>query len=297
MATGTTADFALTRNEIIASALRKIKGWPEDGNPPVHKLREAVRALNVLLRAEDLKETGLAKSAWALTSIALPLVAGRYIYSEDEGLPEIREIITATVRGTDGGDSSPLELVTAEQFSLLRAKTDHGDPLKLYLRRARLLSDQKLYLWPARASDDTNITAGDTVVQGDYTYTCIMKHTSSTESKPGSGSSWELYWKLGAQTLTANTWVTSTAYANGDLLILNYKRPLYDFVGPFDNPDFPLGWEDYIIYKLAIRLAPEYDLGSEQRQQLKQDMGAIEAELVPAAREKTNNLHDKACYF
>ena len=28
MATGSTADFALTRNEVIASALRKIKGWP-----------------------------------------------------------------------------------------------------------------------------------------------------------------------------------------------------------------------------------------------------------------------------
>ena len=293
MATGTSADFALTRNELIASAMRKVKGWPEDGNPPAHKLREAIRALNNLLRAEDLKQTGLAKSAWALTTTALPLVAGRYIFSSNEDLPEIRELISATVRGTDGDDSLVLDLVTAEAYSAISTKAETGDPEKLYLRRARLLSDQKLYLWPAPSS----VTAGDSVVQDDYAYTCILKHTSASENKPGSGASWEMYWKQGDQDLTGDTWATDTEYANGDLLILNYKRPLYDFDGPYDNPDMPLGWEDYLVYKLAVRLAPDYDLGMEQRQQLKQDLAVIEAELIPAAREKTNTLHNKAVYF
>jgi len=293
MATGSTADFALTRNEVIASALRKIKGWPEDGNPPVHKLREAIRALNNLLRSEDLKQTGLAKSAWALDTAYLPLAAGRYIFSSNEDLPLIQELISATVRGTDGDDSDLLDIISAEAYSSLVPKNDTGDPLKLYLKRARLLSDQRLYLWPAPSS----VTAGDSVVQSDYTYTCILKHTASSENKPGSGASWRLFWIQGDETLTADTWATSTEYDNGDLLVLTYKRPLYDFDSQYDNPDFPLGWEDYLIYKLAVRLAPDYDLGMEQRQQLRQDLAALEAELVPAAREKVNTMHNHARFF
>lgn len=293
MSTGTTADFALTRNEVISSALRKVKGWPEDGNPPVHKLREAIRALNNILRAEDLKQTGLARSLWAQDTVALPLVAGRYIFSATEDLPAIRELLSATVRGTDGDDSALLDIISADAYSALSPKNETGDPCKLYLHPSRLPEDQKLYLWPAPST----VTAGDSVVQSGYDYTCILGHTSASENKPGSGASWRLYWKLGDATLSADSWATATEYDNGDLLILNYKRPLYDFDGPYDNPDFPLGWEDYIIYKLAIRLAPEYDLGSEQRQQLKQDLSTIEAELFPSTREKTNTMHNKVKFF
>ena len=293
MATGTTSDFSLTRNEIIASALRKIKGWPEDGNVPVHKIREAIRALNNILRSEDLKQTGLAKSAWAQDTAYLPLVAGRYIFSENEDLPLIQELLYATVRSVDGADSAPLDIISAEEYASLYNKAETGDPLKLYLKRARLLSDQRLYLWPAPSS----VTAGDSVVQSDYTYTCIADHTSSSENKPGSGASWRMFWKQGAQTLTADTWVTATDYGNGDLLVLTYKRPLYDFDSAYDNPDFPLGWEDYLVYKLAVRLGPDYDLGMEQRNQLKQDLAVIESELVPAAREKVNTTHNKTLFY
>jgi len=293
VATGTTANFTLTRNEIIASALRKVKGWPEDGNPSVHKLREAVRALNNILRVEDLKQTGLSKSLWALDTIALPLVAGRYIFSSNEDLPAIQELTVATVRGVDGADSDPLDIISAEAYSLLANKDETGDPLKLYLRRTRRLEDQLLYLWPA----PTSVTAGSSVIQDGFQYLCIVGHTSSSENKPGSGASWRLFWRQLSSTVAANTWVTATGYTNGDLLILQYKRPLYDFDGPYDNPDMPLGWEDYLIYKLAIRLGPEYDLGMEQRQMLKQDLAGIELDMFPGTREKTNTTHNKVRFF
>jgi hypothetical protein len=294
MATGSTADFALTRNEIIASAIRKCKAWPEDGNMPVHKIRDAIRALNLILRQEDLKQTGLAKSNWALSTVALPLVAGRYIFSSDEDLPNILELQSVTVRGTDGDDSVPIDIISADDYSALSPKNETGDPTKVYLRRARLLEDQRLYVWPAPSS----VTAGDSVIQSEVTYTCILKHTSATENKPGSGASADLYWKAGdTATGSADTWATATEYDNGDLIILNFKRPLYDFDTQYDNPDMPLGWEDYLIYKLAVRLAPEYDLGMEQRTMLKMELADIERELVPAAREKTNQTHNLARFF
>lgn len=294
MSVGTTADHALTRNQIIAHALRKCRGWPEDGNPPVHKLREAIQALNNLVRTEDLKQTDLSKSLWALAVVYLPLVAGRYIFSENEDLPLIRELVTVLVRGTDGDDSAPLRIVTPEEYNQLNTKNETGDPERVYLKRTRLLEDQQLILWPAPSS----VTAGDTVWQGGTEYTCVLGHTSASENKPGSGASWQLFWQAGDVDGTqADTWVTATAYDNGDLLVVNYKRPLYDFDSPYDNPDFPLGWEDYFIYKLAIRLAPEYDLGMDRRQELKNDLAQIMADIFPSTRPNTNTYHNKGSFF
>lgn len=294
MTTGSTADFTLTRNEIVATAMRKLKAWPEDGNPPVHKLRDAVRALNNIVRTEDLKQTELAKSLWALDTVALPLVAGRYVFSADEDLPAIREIESVYVRGTDGDDSIPLSLISTDAYSALTPKNETGTPSKVFLKRSRLLEDQKLYIWPAPSS----VTAGDSVIQGEVTYTCILKHESASENKPGSGASWQLFWSAGDSAVgSADTWATATDYENGDLLIVNYKRPLYDFDGQYDNPDFPLGWEDYFIYKLAIRLAPEYDIALESRQMLKQELASIELEIFPSTRQKTNTLQNKTRFF
>ena len=293
MSVGTTADYALTRNDIIASALRKLKGWPEDGNPPIHKLREAIRALNLIVRTEDLKQTELSKSLWALTTTHLDLAAGRYIFGSSQSLPNILQLESVHVRGTDGDDSEPLDIISAEAYNALVTKNETGTPERVYLKRSRILSDQTLYIWPAPAS----VTAGDTVVVSNIEYECILPHTSATENKPATGASYSLFWRSNGANVTADTWATATAYTNGDLLILNYKRPLYDFDLQYDNPDFPLGWEDYFIYKLAIRLAPEYDLGMEQRQELKTDLASIMQDIFPSTREKTNTLHNKVAFF
>lgn len=294
MSVGSTADHALTRNEIIASALRKCRAWPEDGNPPVHRLREAIRALANIVRTEDLKQTDMSKSLWAMDVVYLPLVAGRYIFGENEDLPLIRELITVVVRNTNGDDGKPLDILPLEPYSSLASKADTGTPERVYLKRARALEDQTLYLHPA----PTSVTAGDTVYQDGVQYTCISSHTSSSENKPNSGASWKIFWQAGdADPSQANTWATATSYENGDLLVVQYKRPLYDFDTQYDNPDFPLGWEDYFIYKLAVRLAPEYDLGLDRRQELKNDLAIITAEIFPSTRPSTNTFHNKGKFF
>lgn len=296
MSTGSTADFALTRNDIISSALRKIGGWPEDGNVAVHKIREAIRALNMILRQEDLKQTGLAKSLWATDNVYLPLAAGRYIFTSSEGLStSIQEIVSAVMRDVSGGDT-PIDWISKERYDALNPKNQIGDPTFVYLQKARLLADQKLYIWPAPSSITTS---SDTVIQSEKLYTCILKHTSASENKPGSGASWRLYWKLETtdETGQADTWATATDYANGPFVVLGFKRPLYDFDSSTDNPDFPLGWENYLALKLAINLAPDYGVGGENRTWLRQELAIAEAELMPSARTQTSETHNHTRYF
>lgn len=295
MATGSTADFTLTRNDIIAAALRKCKAWPEDGNVATHKIREAVPALNLLLREEDKRQTGLSRSLWALDRVAVLLAAGRYIYGEDEGLSaSIQQIETVILRDTSGGDV-PIDFITADSYSALSPKNQTGDPQFVYLQKARLLEDQTLYIWPAPSSlaDES-----DEVIQSEVTYQCILKHTAATENKPGSGASWRLFWKVKEVSIgSADTWAAATEYANGPLLYITFKRPLFDFDSPYDNPDMPLGWENYLIYRLAIRLAPDYDLALDKRNDLRGELEQIKMDLFPSERPHTSKMHNFARFF
>lgn len=57
---------------------------------------------------------------------------------------------------------------------------------------------------------------------------------------------------------------------NGQLLI-RIVREIQDFDAAADEPDFPKEWQEALIYQLAVRLAPEYGLGMNDRQILKQE--------------------------
>tara|TARA_R110000868_G_scaffold176609_1_gene414475 strand:- start:10014 stop:17351 length:7338 start_codon:yes stop_codon:yes gene_type:complete len=72
----------------------------------------------------------------------------------------------------------------------------------------------------ARAESDTawvTSTAyalGNAVSNLDFSYTCILAHTSASTNEPGVGVNTATYWSLGARSDTA--WVTLTAYALGN---------------------------------------------------------------------------------
>jgi hypothetical protein len=294
MATGITSTFNLTRNEVVASALRKVKGWPEDGNPSVSRLRDAVKALSIILRQEDVQGIGIKKNLWALDSKALFLSTGGYIYSSAEGLPNIIELFSVSLRDTMGSDSHPLDLITAEEYAALSPKNQTGDPDRVYLQKGRIPSEQKLYIWSA----PTSVGTTSEVRQDNVMYSCILSHTSAAINKPGSGSSWKIYWQVKTEEdVGADTWAVSTTYTNGKALFLTFKRPLFDFTTQYDNPDMPPGWGNYLIYKLAVDLAPEYQVSDEAFARLERQLMRYEREIAPSARADSNTYHNKAKYF
>jgi hypothetical protein len=50
-----------------------------------------------------------------------------------------------------------------------------------------------------------------------------------------------------------------------DQLIFDYREPLEDFDNGTDNPDFPVEWLDAIVYNLAVRLIPMYEVRGDDR--------------------------------
>ena len=219
MAIGTPADSNLSRDDIITIAYRKL-GITTNTTLTT---RAAV-LLNMIVREQDLMDVGQAKDLWALNESTLKLSADGFVYTTADGLDNnILDIVTVHFRDT-GGTDSQVSIIDQQQYEQIANKDEKGDTTKIYLKKARLLSDQILYVWPGpdTVGDTTIITGTDSL-----NYTCIMGHTSIADNRPITGANWRLYWR---QTGTGGVaWATGTAYTNGELLRYVYKRPIYDF--------------------------------------------------------------------
>ena len=96
---------------------------------------------------------------------------------------------------------------------------------------------------------------------------------------------------------TGSLWVSGTAYTNGELLRYLFKRPLADFDNPTDNPDMPQSWTRYLLYRLALDLAPDYALALDERQWLKQEALMAYEEIFPSTRSGATDFHDRTEFF
>lgn len=289
MATGTTANAAYRRDEVIAEAFRKVRAQTQDGSYTLQQVDNAVKALNKILRKEDLRGVTQNVHMWALSEGTLILSAGVHIYTPDT--TNILDIVSLTFRSTDGADA-PVDLISPSQYGYVEDKNEAGDPTKVYFKRNQALASQQFYVPVAPSS----VTAGSVVTGTDsLNYTCILKHVAATANRPITGSNYQLYWKQTGS--GGSTWVSGTTYTNGQLLSYVYKRPLFDFDSPTDNPDMPLGWEDYLIYQLAYDLAPDYGLDLRERDWLGARAKRARDELFPSSRAVVTDIHNKGLYY
>ena len=294
MAVGSTFDFVLTRDEVIREALKKVGGYPPDGQVPFDKMTGAISTLNRIIRQEDRRGTGANSNLWALSTDYLILSAGGYIYSTTEGLASnIIELQNAAYRNTSGDDTE-LEIIQSGQYEAKLSKDDTGDPLYVYLQQSRLPGSHKFIINPA----PTSVTAGSEVTGTDaLNYTCILKHESIAINRPITGASYSLYWKQTGS--SGSTWVTATDYVNGQIIRYAYKRPLFDFDAATDNPDMPQGWEQYLIYRLAYELATDtdYNMPTEKVVLLAKAYKEAYSDIFPSTQPQTNSIHNKSIYY
>lgn len=284
MSIGTTWDSNLTRNELITTAFRKIGGLAGSQALSASQLARGIEALNLIIREEDLKQQGDNKSLWALSTSALPVTANRIIYTTADGLDNnITEIVTVMYRDTSGDDTE-IDILNEQQYNNLADKNETGDVEAVFLKPNTALASQKLYVWPTpTAAGTTSVVTGTDA----NTYRCIMGHTSSTDNKPITGGDWSSYWQLGGSSPAA--WATATAYTNGNVILITFKRPLYDFDLAGDNPDMPSGWNRYLIYRLAHDLAAEYGVALDERNWIEAQFIKAYSLLFPSIKPKTTD--------
>lgn len=290
MAIGTTADFVLKRWEIIESAYRKCRALKPGRQLSHEQLVFGTRDLNLIIRQESHIEQRR-KHLYALSTDYIIMIADQHIYDNTDIPSDIERIEHAWYR-TNGGDDTPIKILDKKTYDAIPNKDERGEPTAIYFERDITLANRKIRIYPAL---DSITTASEVAGSASGSYVCVMKHTSATLNRPTSGDGWELYWKSFGTSVTA--WAAATAYVQTEVIGFTYRRPLADFDLPTDNPDMPLGWDLYLIYKLASHLAIDVGLSSREIDDLKSFAHEAETELFPSTGSATEEVHNKGTYF
>lgn len=145
MAINTTADFTVTRNDVIQGALSRI-GVSEPQNEDIAL---GVKVLNKIIRNLDAKGRWL----WAVsnTESTLTTIANQQAYSTGVGASNISASILKLVYCAVfiNNDYRPLTIYDKMSSFNTGLKDDSpSEPMACYLERANLRANNKLYLFP-----------------------------------------------------------------------------------------------------------------------------------------------------
>ena len=284
---------SIKRDEVIKDALWHVRSLPADGRIGVDLLRRAIRLLNNIIRQDNLKLTGTNRALWALDYASLFLVAKQMVYTVADGLsPAAEDINTIKFRDSGGADNE-VSLAPRAFWDSIGNKVEPGDTTVVYLKMGRIPPDNSWFIHP----QPSTVTAPSEVLGNDSkNYQCLLKHTSVAENAPGEGPNNRQFWQQGGKAATAS-WANKTAYTTGEQLVYSFKRPLTDFKDAYANPDMPLGWENYLTYKLALSLSAGKDVGQQTIGVLVGLLKEAEQAIFPSRRANTTTFHNKNLYY
>lgn len=293
MATGTTYDFNLSRDEIIEQALRKVGGLAAEETPTASQLLDGIKSLNGIVRAMDLRD----KQLWKIATYPsyLSLIADTAAYTYSLGMPSnILDLVS--VRYVDAANGSvPLKILTIEDYDALEDPLVPGTPDAVFMETRRNLSDvPTMFVRPV----PTTITAESVVTGTDSErYKCIYAHTSAAINRPITGANYLQYWQAGGSAADETTWAADTAYTASERLMLRYRAPLADFDLATDNADFPAGFGLWLTFELAHVFSFDYGVPLEERAYLRSEAKDQYNKVFPYLIPDTNNHHNRHLYF
>jgi hypothetical protein len=291
MATGTTYDFNLSRDEIITQALRKVGGLPQGEVMTAEQLQDGIASLNGIVRREDIRNKQLWKIATDPTYITL--VANQTRYTTSNGLPSgILDIVSVRYVNSSN-QSTPLKVLTVEDYDNIQNKLEQGDPQAIYMDTRRdLTATPTLFVWPVlrEVESQSVVTGTDAIV-----YKCIRSHTADTDNKPITGSQYLQYWEAGGS--SPSVWASGTDYTAPQRIALRKRAPLADFDLATDNADFPAGFGLWLTYELAHVLAYDYGVPLDERDSIGRQAQREYDKVFPYLIPDTTNHHNRSLYF
>jgi hypothetical protein len=286
----------MNRNQLIAAAFRKVGVGAVD---PA-KLAQGIEHLNLVIQEEDARGASRQnRQLWATARDVVPLKAARQVYTTATvnnafGIPTALVELEQVLYRDAGGEDRPVDILNVHQWQAIANKDEGGDPTVVWLEENKVLSEQRLWTHPTPAT----ITDGDEVIGTDgLDYVCIQGHAATSPKRPTTGAQWPAFWAQKTAIGTASAWSASATYVHAPALVLTYKRPLTTFVNATDNPDMPVAWERFLIYRLAHELASDFGVTLEERQALKDEFEEARDLLFPGTRPKSDVTHNRGCFF
>src|ERR1043166_5352413 len=131
MATSGSTDWSLNRDQVVASALRKLAVLPSGGTPTAFQIADATDALQALVKAFQADGMPL----WKISSQNFTVSDGVSSYnigpSQTVNCPKPLRIIQA-LRTPSGGNNIPLNVYNRYDFNYLPSTGATGTPVDLY---------------------------------------------------------------------------------------------------------------------------------------------------------------------
>lgn len=285
-----TADFTITRDQLIQAAYETAKIKAEEEALTAEQLSIGIMRLNMIVREVD--QSG--NWVWTVQdAYHLPMLAGVGVYDANSLLPKnVSELVSVVYRSANGCDSPPLTILKAEGYEEIRDKLAIGEPKSVYLTNEIQLQQRRLYVCPFLSS----VTAQSIVLGTDNNlYKCIHPHVSSVTDRPTTGANWRMVWENGYA--GGGTWAAGQAYTAAESLRMVIKRPLFDFDSADNTPDFPMQFPRLLMYRLASDLGDVYGIPQNDKDTLAGKIRGSFTDIFPSTRPKSNNIHNKVQYF
>jgi hypothetical protein len=125
MATSGSTDFNVTRDQVIAGALRLCGALGQGETPTATQVSEAAEALNMLVKAWQADGMPL----WVIKNYTLTLVSGTNTYTIS---PKLLKVIQAFNHNTQTNIDIPMRIVTRQEYNVLGNKTSTGNPIQVF---------------------------------------------------------------------------------------------------------------------------------------------------------------------
>lgn len=283
MSTSGSYDFTVNRDEIIREASDLVGSFSQSETIPAAEIVSCARKLNLMVKALMAQGVHL----WAMQEATLFLTVADGQYSIGPSGDHCTNTYVQTTLSTDEATSSTsLGITSATGMSasdnigiVLDDGTIHwttisGAPGTTTTIATGLASaataGNVVFAYTSKIQRPLRI---ETAYRRDINNSDVPLHIKSRAeyaelaNKTTEGKPVQLFYDPQLTTGLLSVWPTPDLAT--DVIRFWYERPLQDFDVLTDNPDFPIEWGEYLIYGLAVRMAPGWGVSLPEQQMLK----------------------------
>lgn len=302
MATSSSIDFTMTRNDIITQALRTCGVLADGQEAAAEQISNSATILNMMIKG------------WARKGISLPLYQELVVYLTKD--KQSYRIGATGDKATTASDAKKTELSVAGVATDGTITVDSDDDIAASDNIGIVLDDGTIQWTTVNGTPAANVVTLTDALTGAaaidnhvYSYTTIANRpleVVSARLKVNDGQENPMqilmrddYFRLPTKDSTGQVtsvyydpqinngvlYVWSTSNNVKDTLLLTVQRQVEDFDVSTDNADFPVEWLEVIVWNLAARLGLKYGTPAQKRQEIGQVADELLAEAEGFDRE------------
>lgn len=278
MATSNSANYIVTRDDIITEALQLVSAIEEGGSPNASQLTDCGRSLNMLVKywaADGLK-------VWVNEELVIFPVKDQRQYTfgaSGDRMCRESELVTTKLNGALAASATVITvdsstgMTAADIVGIATTSSDiHWDTIASVDSATQITLDtgvdaicadnNRVYTYTTvfaqrilkinnawvRSTTEIDIPVS-MIAREDYTY---------LSNKTENGRINQIYFDPKIDTTLINVWPVPNDSNTNERLYAYVTRLYEDFDAASDNPDFPQEWYMPLAWNLAVAIAPKY---------------------------------------